>query len=261
MTTKFLHHKICTFKIVLSWRCPSKITFWTIVLSAPSPTPSKRKLLFYCRLAVSDFCKGENLNGSGTARTGCNNHFSFLPQIPVQTSVLDSTRSCRIKRPELTIATGVRTPQTIEIFPLGPSLILVIFFFPYSPPTPPYPDKPPARPTPKSLISVHFGSVWLRFGCVRLRFGSVSGLFRAGGSVSGPFRVRFGVLYGVGVGSGRGASVREKNITILFLQERPPSLIQHVLTLLVFWSRVRLAPDSQLHPGASDCARKLALAA
>ena len=36
--------------------------------------------------------------------------------------------------------------------------------------------------------------------------GSVSG-------VSGPFRVRFAVLGGVGVGSGRGASVREKNIT------------------------------------------------
>ena len=33
------------------------------------------------------------------------------------------------------------------------------------------------------------------------------------GSVLGPLRVRFGVLGGVGVGSGRGASVREKNIT------------------------------------------------
>ena len=31
--------------------------------------------------------------------------------------------------------------------------------------------------------------------------------------VLGPFRVRFEVLGGVGVGSGRGASVREKNIT------------------------------------------------
>ena len=78
--------------------------------------------------------------------------------------------------------------------------------FPLQPPTPPYPDKPPARPTPKNLISVHFGSVWLRFGSVWLRFGSVSG----------PFRVLFGVLGGVGVGSGRGvSSVREKNITML----------------------------------------------
>ena len=60
----------------------------------------------------------------------------------------------------------------------NPDLKVVIFFFPYNPP--PYPDKPPARPTPKSLISVHFGSVWLRFG-----------------SVSGLFRVRFGSLGGV----------------------------------------------------------------
>ena len=33
------------------------------------------------------------------------------------------------------------------------------------------------------------------------------------GSVSGPFRVRFGVLGGVGVRSGRGASVRAQHIT------------------------------------------------
>ena len=42
-------------------------------------------------------------------------------------------------------------------------------------------------------------------------------------SVTGPFRVLFGVLGGVGVGSGRGASVREKNITRLeALREGPP---------------------------------------
>ena len=56
------------------------------------------------------------------------------------------------------------------------------------------------------MNSVHFGSVSV-----------VSGPF---GSVSGLFRVRFGVLGevlgGVGVGSGRGASVREKNITRFF---------------------------------------------
>ena len=28
--------------------------------------------------------------------------------------------------------------------------LVVIFFFPYNPPTPAYPDQPPARPTPKS---------------------------------------------------------------------------------------------------------------
>ena len=62
------------------------------------------------------------------------------------------------------------------------------FLFPLQPPHTPYPGKPPAHPTPKSLISVHFGSVWLRLGSVWLRFGSVLG----------PFRVRFGVLGGVG---------------------------------------------------------------
>ena len=94
------------------------------------------------------------------------------------------------------------------------NLWLVIFFFPYNPP-PPYPGKPPARPTPKSLISVDFGSVWLRFGSGWLRFGSVSGLFR----------VRFGVLGGVGVGSGRGASVREKNITTFGYATLGPDLV------------------------------------
>ena len=70
---------------------------------------------------------------------------------------------------------------------------VVIFFFPYNPPPhPPYPDKPPARPTPKSLMSVPFGSVWLRFGSVWLRLAPFRVCF---GSVSGPFR---------GVGWGRG---------------------------------------------------------
>ena len=86
------------------------------------------------------------------------------------------------------------------------SPILVTFFFPYSPPPPPTPTTPPRVPPEK-----------LDFGPFRLRFGSVSALFRVCfGSVSGLFRVRFGVLGGVGVRSGRGASVREKNITIQF---------------------------------------------
>ena len=64
-------------------------------------------------------------------------------------------------------------------------LKLVTFFFPLQPP-------PPARPTPESLISVHFGSV-----------SAVSAQF---GSVSGPFRVHFGSVSGcwVGLGWGRG---------------------------------------------------------
>ena len=65
---------------------------------------------------------------------------------------------------------------------------LVIFFFPYNPHPPPIPTNPPGRPTREGLISVHFGSVWLRsapFGSVWLRLAP----FRVcSGSVSGPFR-------------------------------------------------------------------------
>ena len=80
----------------------------------------------------------------------------------------------------------------------------LVFSFSLTTPTPCHPVKTPLE----DLISVHFGSVLVRsgpFGSVWLRFGSVSG----------PFRVHFGVLGGVGVGSGRRASVREKNITTL----------------------------------------------
>ena len=83
--------------------------------------------------------------------------------------------------------------------------------FPLQPPPLPIPTNPPSRPTREGWISVHFGSVWLRsapFGSVWLRFGSVSGVLG-------------GVLGGVVVGSARGASVREKNIT---------SLLSHPLT-------------------------------
>ena len=56
MTTKFLDDKICTFKILLSWRFPRKTAFWTIFLSAPhAPSPPQNsKFYFYCRLAVSE---------------------------------------------------------------------------------------------------------------------------------------------------------------------------------------------------------------
>ena len=73
------------------------------------------------------------------------------------------------------------------------------FIFPLQPP-PPTGRQTPRRSHPRAL---DFGPFRLRFGSVWLRFGSVSG----------SFRVRFGVLGGVGVGSGRGAFVREKNIT------------------------------------------------
>ena len=87
------------------------------------------------------------------------------------------------------------------------------FLFPLQPPQPPYPDKPP-RPSPprkawfRSISAPFglrfgppFGSVWLRFGSVfRVRFRVLSGCWA-------------GVGGGVWVGSGRGASVRQKNIT------------------------------------------------
>ena len=81
---------------------------------------------------------------------------------------------------------------------------LVTFFFPYNPPAPPIPTNP-LPPTTESLILVRFRPFRVRFGPFRAHFGSVSG----------PFRVRLGVLGGVGVGSLRGGSVREKNITTL----------------------------------------------
>ena len=103
----------------------------------------------------------------------------------------------------------------------------MIFFSPYNPqPPPPIPTKPPGRPTPECLISVNFGPGG--FGSVsgpfRVRFGSVSGLFWVRfGSVSGPFR---GVRLGSGVGSGRGASVREKNITKSLRKSKPPHEVE-----------------------------------
>ena len=88
------------------------------------------------------------------------------------------------------------------------------FLFPLQPPPPPSHKKKTGRPTPESLFSVHFGSVLVCFGSVWVRLGLCFG------SVSGLFRVRFGVLGGVRVGSGRGTSAREKNITTLPMQDR-----------------------------------------
>ena len=90
-------------------------------------------------------------------------------------------------------------------------------FYPFTPPpSPPIPTNPTRPSHPESLISVHFGSVSVRFG-----------------SVSGLFRVHLG---GVGVGSGRGASVREKRISLrcrasLYLDTIGPRIItlHHVI--------------------------------
>ena len=90
------------------------------------------------------------------------------------------------------------------------------FLFRLQPPPPPIPTNPPAVPPQRAC----FGPFRLRFGPFRVRFapfGSVSGLFRVRfGSVSGP-------LGGVGVGSGGGASVKEKNISTL--DWNPPKTI------------------------------------
>ena len=71
---------------------------------------------------------------------------------------------------------------------------------------------------PNSLISVYFGSVSAPF---RVRFGSVSG----------PFWVRIRVLGGFRVGSGRGASVREKNITTAQHTRKSGNRIQQKIRL------------------------------
>ena len=56
MTTRFLDNKICTFKILLSWRFPRKIAFLDDFPQCPPgpPPPQKREFYFYCRLAVSE---------------------------------------------------------------------------------------------------------------------------------------------------------------------------------------------------------------
>ena len=82
---------------------------------------------------------------------------------------------------------------------------VVIFSFPYNPHR-----LIPTNPAPVPPQKLDFGPFWLRFGPFQVRLAPFRVCF---GSVSDPFRVRFGVLGGVGVGSGRGASVREKNIT------------------------------------------------
>ena len=81
----------------------------------------------------------------------------------------------------------------------------VVISFSLTTPPPPYPDKPPARPTVKSLIR----SISAPFGSVSAPFDSVWLLF---GSFSGPFRVRFGSVSGRWVGSewGRGEGLLYK---------------------------------------------------
>ena len=57
MTTKFLDNKICSFKILLSWRSPRKTAFLDDFSSLPpNPHPLKKgNFYFYCRLAFSEW--------------------------------------------------------------------------------------------------------------------------------------------------------------------------------------------------------------
>ena len=56
MTTKILDNKICSFKILLSWRFPRKRGYGRFSSLSPPKAPplKKRKFYYYCRVAVSD---------------------------------------------------------------------------------------------------------------------------------------------------------------------------------------------------------------
>ena len=54
MTTKFLDNKICTFKILLSWRFPRKTAFWDDFPVCPQGAPpSKRKTFIFIVVSPS----------------------------------------------------------------------------------------------------------------------------------------------------------------------------------------------------------------
>ena len=71
MTTKFLDNKICTFKLLLSWRFAQKQVFLDdLPLCPQAPPPQKRKCYFYCRLAVSEWMRPPNMNFVPQRSTG-----------------------------------------------------------------------------------------------------------------------------------------------------------------------------------------------
>ena len=57
MTTELFDNKMCTFKILLSWRFPRKQRFGRFSSLPPKVPPllKNRKFNFYCCLAVSEF--------------------------------------------------------------------------------------------------------------------------------------------------------------------------------------------------------------
>ena len=56
MTTEFLDNKICSFKILLSWRFPRKTASWTIFRFAP-PLPPPPKTASFIFIVVSPSLK------------------------------------------------------------------------------------------------------------------------------------------------------------------------------------------------------------
>ena len=77
------------------------------------------------------------------------------------------------------------------------------FLLPLQPPPPRPLSRRPPRPSHHRELD---------FGPFRVRFGSVRVCLDPFGSISGLFRVRFGSVWVGWVESGRGASLREKNI-------------------------------------------------
>ena len=119
----------------------------------------------------------------------------------------------------------------------------MIFFSPCNPPAPPpiATNPPPSHPmqrAKKSPFRVHFGPFRVRFGSVSVRFGRLPASLE--------------VLGGVGVGSGRGGSVREKNITRRVLQREIDSKfrkLEKAVTCGCFW---HLLSGSRGKPGEND---------
>ena len=111
MTTKFLDNKICTFKILLSWRFPRKKNCFLDDSSLPPLLPPQdRKFYFYCRLAVSEqeraFFPLSKFWGWGFAQIWCRCflYFFWLPSSRkrnVQTGFLRRFLVRRFLRPFL----------------------------------------------------------------------------------------------------------------------------------------------------------------
>ena len=110
MTTKFLDNNIFTFKILLSWRFPWKIAFWTIFPSAPLRTPpEKRKILFL--LSSRFLWSWEKLN-RGVSKPGC--FPLFLGKVQIVSRTLSGLFLVgALNRPRKRKRTNRENPRTI----------------------------------------------------------------------------------------------------------------------------------------------------